>query len=108
MAASYQGLPIGVGHIDVSILTGVQQTLALVFMVAVRLAAPIVVTLLIVELAIGLISPCAAQQVPTEPTSTHIFPAGGRRGTVVPVRALLGSYSVPAGAVGWAGCCGAV
>lgn len=33
-----------------------------------------------------LISPCAAQQVPTEPASTHIFPAGGRRGTVVPVR----------------------
>ncbi|MBI3860580.1 MAG: PPC domain-containing protein [Planctomycetia bacterium] len=33
-----------------------------------------------------LASPCAAQQVPTEPTSTHIFPAGGRRGTVVPVR----------------------
>jgi flagellar biosynthesis protein FliR len=56
MAASYQGLPIGVGHIDGSILTGVQQTLALVFTVAVRLAAPIVVTLLIVEVAVGLIS----------------------------------------------------
>ncbi|MBI5761146.1 MAG: hypothetical protein HZA46_21690 [Planctomycetales bacterium] len=27
-----------------------------------------------------------AQQVPTDPTSTHIFPAGGRRGTSVPVR----------------------
>jgi hypothetical protein len=27
-----------------------------------------------------------AQQVPTDPTSSHIFPAGGRRGTVVPVR----------------------
>ncbi|MCY2965356.1 MAG: PPC domain-containing protein [Planctomycetota bacterium] len=27
-----------------------------------------------------------AQQVPTEPASTHIFPAGGRRGTSVPVR----------------------
>jgi hypothetical protein len=34
----------------------------------------------------GLVSHCAAQQVPTEPASTHIFPAGGRRGTVVPVR----------------------
>ena len=30
--------------------------------------------------------PAFAQQVPTDPTSTHIFPAGGRRGTVVPVR----------------------
>src|SRR5829696_8352462 len=26
------------------------------------------------------------QQVPTDPTSTHIFPAGGQRGTVVNVR----------------------
>jgi hypothetical protein len=34
----------------------------------------------------GLVVPCFGQQVPTEPTSTHIFPAGGRRGTVVPVR----------------------
>lgn len=31
-------------------------------------------------------SQLAAQQVPTDPTSTHIFPAGGRRGTVVAVR----------------------
>lgn len=30
--------------------------------------------------------PCLAQQVPTEPTSSHIFPAGGRRGTAVSVR----------------------
>ncbi len=34
----------------------------------------------------GLFSPCAAQQVPAEPASTHIFPAGGRRGAIVPVR----------------------
>ena len=37
-------------------------------------------------LSIGFASPCPAQQVPTEPASTHIFPAGGRRGMVVPVR----------------------
>ncbi|HEV7221372.1 MAG TPA: hypothetical protein VGN42_01655, partial [Pirellulales bacterium] len=41
---------------------------------------------LAVVLVAGLVSPCAAQQVPTEPASTHIFPAGGRRGAVVPVR----------------------
>jgi flagellar biosynthetic protein FliR len=56
MAVSYQGLPIGVGHIDASILSAVKQTFALVFTVAVRLAAPIVVVLMIVELAVGLIS----------------------------------------------------
>ncbi|MSR60230.1 MAG: hypothetical protein EXS05_21755 [Planctomycetaceae bacterium] len=42
--------------------------------------------LLAAVLLAGLNSPCMAQQVPTEPASTHIFPAGGRRGTVVPVR----------------------
>lgn len=30
--------------------------------------------------------PAIAQQVPTDPTSTHIFPAGGQRGTGVNVR----------------------
>ena len=30
--------------------------------------------------------PAFSQQVPTDPTSTHIFPAGGRRGSTVPVR----------------------
>ncbi|MFN0053227.1 MAG: hypothetical protein ACKV0T_13675 [Planctomycetales bacterium] len=32
------------------------------------------------------VAPAFGQQVPTEPTSTHLFPAGGKRGTVVPVR----------------------
>src|SRR5262245_51678485 len=37
-------------------------------------------------LTTGFTSTAHAQQVPTDPTSTHIFPAGGRRGTVVSVR----------------------
>jgi flagellar biosynthetic protein FliR len=56
LAVSYAKLPIGAGGVDVSILTGVRQILALVFTVGARLAAPIIVVLLIVELAIGLIS----------------------------------------------------
>ena len=36
-----------------------------------------------------------AQQVPTDPTSTHIFPAGGRRGTQVNVR--VGGECLPPG-----------
>lgn len=56
LAASYAKLPIGAGGMDVSILTAVRQILALVFTVGARLAAPIIVVLLIVELAIGLIS----------------------------------------------------
>jgi hypothetical protein len=35
----------------------------------------------------------SAQQVPTEPSSTHIFPAGGRRGTEVDVR--VGGECIP-------------
>ena len=38
---------------------------------------------------------CVAQQVPTDPTSTHIFPAGGRRGTTVDVR--VGGECLPPG-----------
>lgn len=42
----------------------------------------------IVFLLATVIAPVAAwaQQVPTDPSSTHIFPAGGRRGTEVSVR----------------------
>jgi flagellar biosynthetic protein FliR len=54
--ASYEGLPIGAGHIDGSIVDAVRQTLAMVFVVGVRLAAPLIIVLLIVEVAVGLIS----------------------------------------------------
>src|SRR5919201_779102 len=51
LAESYAGLPIGVGHLNSSILQSVGDILALVFIVGARLAAPIIVVLLIVELA---------------------------------------------------------
>jgi flagellar biosynthetic protein FliR len=56
LVASYDGLPIGGGHVDQSILAGVRQILGLIFSVGVRLAAPLVLVLLIVELAVGLVS----------------------------------------------------
>lgn len=56
LAISYARLPIGAGHVDESMLTSVRNILALVFTVGARLAAPIIVVLLIVELAIGLIA----------------------------------------------------
>ncbi|MGH9370492.1 MAG: flagellar biosynthetic protein FliR [Vicinamibacterales bacterium] len=56
LAESYAGLPIGAGELHDSILSAVSRILALVFTVGVRLAAPIIVVLLIVELAIGLIA----------------------------------------------------
>jgi flagellar biosynthetic protein FliR len=56
LAISYARLPISAGHVDESMLTSVRNILALVFTVGARLAAPIIVVLLIVELAIGLIA----------------------------------------------------
>jgi flagellar biosynthesis protein FliR len=56
LAASYAGLPIGGGRLDASIVTSVREIFALVFIVGVRLAAPVIVVLLVVELAVGLIS----------------------------------------------------
>jgi flagellar biosynthetic protein FliR len=56
LAASYQGMPIGAGHINESLIESVRQTLALVFTVGLRLAAPILLVMLIVELVVGLIA----------------------------------------------------
>jgi len=56
LAASYNGLPVGIGGVDASLLTAVRQTFELVFVTAARLAAPIIIVLLIVEIVIGFIS----------------------------------------------------
>ena len=59
LAASYNGLPVGTGGVDASLLTAVRQTLELVFVTAARLAAPIIIVLVIVEIVIGFISKVA-------------------------------------------------
>jgi flagellar biosynthetic protein FliR len=57
LTASYAGLPMGGGTaVNASLLASVRDIFGLVFVVGVRLAAPIVIVLLIVELAVGLIS----------------------------------------------------
>ena len=56
LAQSYTALPIGTGSVSPSLAAGVREVLALVFVVGLRLAAPIVVALLVVELGVGLIS----------------------------------------------------
>lgn len=56
LAVSYSGLPIGMGGISGTLLTSVRDIMALVFVVGARLAAPIVIVLLVVEIAVGLIS----------------------------------------------------
>jgi flagellar biosynthesis protein FliR len=57
--ASYVGLPIGApfdGSLDGSLLGAIRQVFALVFTTGVRLAAPLMAVLILVEVAIGLIS----------------------------------------------------
>jgi flagellar biosynthetic protein FliR len=56
LASSYAGLPIGGGGVNASLVTSVRDTFALIFVTAVRLSAPIVVVLLIVEIVVGFIS----------------------------------------------------
>jgi flagellar biosynthesis protein FliR len=56
LAASYERLPIGSGHLNASLVDGVRQTLALVFTLGVRLAAPVIFVLIVVEVVVGLIS----------------------------------------------------
>jgi flagellar biosynthesis protein FliR len=56
LAQSYAGMPIGVGQINASLVDAVRHILGLVFTVGLRLAAPMVIVMLVVELAVGLMS----------------------------------------------------
>ena len=59
LAASYDGVPIGAVQVNASLVAAVRDMLAMVFTVGLRLAAPVLIVLLIVEAAIGLISRAA-------------------------------------------------
>jgi len=54
IADSYAALPVGLGAIDPSLGGQVARMLGLAFVLGVRIAAPVVVVLLVVELALGL------------------------------------------------------
>jgi len=56
---SYLALPIGLGEVDESLVRSVMQLLGVVFVFGIRLAAPIMVVMLLVELGTGLISRAA-------------------------------------------------
>ncbi|MDH4065164.1 MAG: flagellar biosynthetic protein FliR [Acidobacteriota bacterium] len=59
LAASYQALPIGAGAIEGSLAGSVMRLLGVVFVFGLRLAAPIIVVMLVVELGTGLVSKAA-------------------------------------------------
>ena len=54
--ASYVGLPIGAGTLDPSLVQAIRHVFALVFVTGMRLAAPVVAVILLVEVALGLIT----------------------------------------------------
>jgi len=59
LAASYTQLPIGLGHVDRSLVAVVTSMLGIVFVLGVRLATPLILALLVVEIALGLIARAA-------------------------------------------------
>jgi flagellar biosynthetic protein FliR len=59
LVASYREIPIGGGHIDRSLAGSVTGMLGVIFVLGIRLAMPLVLALLIVEIALGLISRAA-------------------------------------------------
>jgi flagellar biosynthetic protein FliR len=59
LAQSYHALPIGAGGLDGSLAGVVARMLGLIFLVGTQIAAPILLVLLIAELALGLMSRAA-------------------------------------------------
>lgn len=59
LATSYQALPIGTGAIGASLGTSVMRLLGVVFEFGLRLAAPVIVVMFVVELATGLVAKAA-------------------------------------------------
>lgn len=60
LATSYRRLPVGSGGLSESIVGSVSGLLGMVFLVGAQLAAPVIVVLLLVELAFGLMERAAA------------------------------------------------
>jgi flagellar biosynthetic protein FliR len=56
LTSSYAAVPMGAGAVSETLVASVREMLAMVFGVGLRLAAPVLIVLFIVELAIGLIS----------------------------------------------------
>jgi flagellar biosynthetic protein FliR len=56
LADSYAALPVGIGGVDAALADHAARMLGLVFVFGVRLAAPVLVVLLLIEIALGLMA----------------------------------------------------
>lgn len=86
LADSYTALPIGLGGIGDSIVTSVSRMLAVLFVLGLRISAPVVVVLLLVEVGLGLLARVAP--------SLNVIVAGA------PVRLVAGLLVLAASLVG--------
>ena len=82
LADSYRQLPMGSGAVDPSLVQAVSRLLGLVFVLGTRIAAPVLIVLLLVELALGLLARVAP--------SLNVMTAGA------PVRIVVGLLVVAA------------
>lgn len=82
LAGSYTRLPIATGHVDASLVRAVSEMLGIVFVLGIRLAMPLMVVLLVVELAMGLITRAAP--------SVNIMAVG------MPIRIIVGLLMIAA------------
>lgn len=76
LAASYEALPIGVGEVSTNLADLVSRMFAIVFTLGVRLASPIVITLILVEVGLGAMA--------------RVAPTLNLMVTAAPVRLLVG------------------
>lgn len=83
LADSYAALPVGLGGVADGLSTSVARLLGLVFVLGTRMAAPVVIVLLLVELAMGLLSRVAP--------SLNVMSSGA------PIRSLVGLVVIAAG-----------
>lgn len=86
LADSYTALPIGIGAIGDTMATSVARLLGLVFTLGLRIAAPVVAVLVLVEFALGLLARVAP--------SLNVIVAGA------PVRIIAGLLVLAASLVG--------
>jgi flagellar biosynthetic protein FliR len=82
LAESYQAMPIGLGHVDPSLAKTVASLLGFLFVFGTQVAAPIVIALLVTEVALGLVSRVAP--------SLHLMMLG------LPIRVLAGLIALAA------------
>lgn len=75
-AESYRALPVGTGSVADSLSTLVARMFGTMFVLGVRLAAPVVITLLLVEIALGVLA--------------RVAPTLNLMATAAPIRLLVG------------------